>query len=235
MTAKYKDQKKGHRERVRTRFIKEGSLDSFQDYEILELLLFYACPRRDTKSLAKSLLEQYQSINNLFNASPKELMEHGGLTENMAVYLSMMSHVARRFFSSYYDKGVVFNNFRTACEFLKKLLGAKNYESIYLLSLDINKKLVGVDKLMDGSVDEVNIPVEPVLEKALLHKAKFVILAHNHPSGLCEPSDEDCIATKVFKSKFDNLGIKMLDHIIICGEKNYSFEKKKLYVAGYDA
>ncbi len=213
----------GHRGRVRKRFIKEGNLDSFQDYEILELMLFYAYPMKDTKAIAKRLLQQYNTLHNLLNSKPEELMIHGGLTENVAVYLSMMPYVARRYMESYYKKGTVINSFKAAAEYIKVLLKAQNYESMYLLSLDANKKLIASDRISSGSYDEVSVTVEPVLEKALLHKAKFVILAHNHPSGTCEPSEADYIATRTFTTKFETLGIRLLDHIIICGDKNYSF------------
>ncbi len=217
----------GHRARVRQRFIQEGNLDSFKEYEVLELMLFYAYPMRDTKAIAKRLLEKYHSLHNLLNARPEDLMNNGGLTENVAVYLSMMPYIARRYLSSFYSKGIVLRSHSTAISYLNALLQGQNYESVYLLSLDINKRLIAADRISSGSEDSINFTVEVVLERALLHKAKFTILAHNHPSGNNEPSEADNKATEELRVKFESLGIKMIDHIIICGDKNFSYARNR--------
>ncbi len=218
-----KDLRRGHRERVRKRFIKDGNLDSFQDYEVLELLLFYAYPMKDTKSIAKKLLEQYHSLHNIFNSKPEELMLNGGLTENVAVYLSMMPYVARKYLSSYYGKGTLINTVTKLNKLLESLLLGQNYESMYLITLDAGKKLIAADRMYDGVSDEVTLSIEGILERAVLRKAKFVILAHNHPSGSSSPSEADDGVTKNLKAKLEALGIRMLDHVIICGKVNYSY------------
>ena len=154
-------------------------------------------------------------------------MENGGLTENVAVYLSMMPYISKRYLESFYSKGLVIDNNSIAIGYLNALLQGQNYESIYLLSLDINKKLIAADRISDGSEDTVNFTAEVVLQRALLNKAKFTILAHNHPSGCNEPSISDDRATEELRMKFESLGIRMIDHIIICGDKNYSYARRK--------
>lgn len=234
MADKSENLNSGHRERVRQRFIKEGNLDSFKDYEVLELMLFYAYPMRDTKAIAKRLLEEYHSLHILLNSKPEELMVKGGLTENVAVYLSMMPYIARRYMESFYSKGIIINSYKSAVSYLNTILKGQNYESMYLLSLDVNKKLIAADRVGSGSDDEVFVAPELLLEKALLHRAKFIIIAHNHPSGCCEPSEGDYKVTREMHVCFEILKIKMIDHIIICGEKSYSFANTGYFGMGYN-
>lgn len=233
MADKDKNLNAGHRKRVKERFIKEGNLDSFRDYEILELLLFYVYPMKDTKPIAKKLLAKYNSLHNLLNSRPEELMMYEGLTENVAVFLTMLPYISRRYMQSYYEKGMIIDNLKKAVDYLSALLKAQNYESMYLISLDLNKKLIASDRISSGSGDSVVVNSDVVLEKALLNRARFVIIAHNHPCGSCEPSEGDFMVTKELYARFSTLNIRVMDHIIICGNKNFSFAKAGYFGMNY--
>ena len=224
---------KGHRQRVKERFLNDGNFDSFQDYEVLEMMLFYAYPMKDTKPVAKRLINLYGSLHNVLNTDPKQLMQEAGLTENVAVYISMFPHVMRKYTKSFYQKGKVIDSFLKAVDLFSGLLKAQPYESFYLVSLDVAKKVIAIDRINDGNAVEVNLCYDNILKKALLNKASFVIIGHNHPSGFCEPSGSDYKITRDLNSGLELLNIKLMDHIIICGDKYYSFAKNRYFGMSY--
>lgn len=232
--AKNENLNKGHRQRVKDRFLLDGNFDSFQDYEVLEMILFYAYPMKDTKPIAKRLISLYGSLHNVFNAEVKQLMQDAGLTQNVAIYISMFPHVMRKYTKSFYEKGKIIDCFSKAVDLLSGLLKAQSYETFYLISLNIAKKVIAVDRINDGNAVEVALCCDNILKKALLNKASFVIIGHNHPSGFCEPSENDYALTGELKRGLEALNIKMMDHIIVCGSKNFSFAKNRYYGMNYD-
>lgn len=217
----------GHRSRVRARFIKEGSLDSFEYYQIVELLLFYAVAMKDTNELAHKLMDEYGSFHNLLNTKPLELMQRSRLTENQAVLLSLIPHVARRYLSSSLDfDGLVVNNLSVAISYMQSLLAGQPNELFYMLCLDDNKRLKSAVKISEGTSDRAVIYIDKVVGDALLHKSSFIILGHNHPNGTLNPSENDLNVTRKIVSAMEPIGIRVLDHLIICGDKYYSFARK---------
>lgn len=234
---KKKNIHRGHRQRVRQRYIKEGSLDSFEEYQIVEMLLFYAYPMRDTNEMAHKLIETYGSFHNLLSAGADDLMSRGNLTEGGAVLLSMLPHIARRYENSFYSKKEYMDTFAKASAYMTTLLSARPYESFVLLCLDINKRFINHIYISEGTSDGTKVYVDKVVEKALINKAKFVIIGHNHPSGNREMSRADYVATTAVIKSLEPLGIKVLDHIIVCDKNwknNFSFAKEKYFGLKYD-
>ena len=224
---------KGHRQRVKERFLNDGNMDSFQDYEVLEMMLFYAYPMKDTKPIAKKLISMYGSLHNVLNTEPEQLVQEAKLTENVAIYISMFPSVMRRYTKSFYSKGKIIDCFSKAVDLFSGLLKAQPFESFYLVSLDIAKKVISIDRINDGNAVEVSLCCDNILKKALLNKASFVIIGHNHPSGFCEPSTEDYQITRALSDGLESLKIKLIDHIIICGDKNFSFAKNRYFGMKY--
>ena len=227
------DANSGHRKRVRERYLQAGNFDNFQDYEVLEMMLFYVYPRRDTKPIAKKLIAMYGSLAGVLNTEPERLMNEAGLTENVAVYISMFPPVMRKHVDSYYKKGTVIDHFLPAYNALSQLLLAQKFESFYLMSLDINKKLISIDRISDGSSTCVNVNKDEIFKKAVLNDAYYVIIAHNHPGGTSEPSKNDIKLTELLNSGFLSLGIRLIDHIIICGRDFFSFAKENFCGLSY--
>lgn len=219
---------KDHRKRVRERFIKEGNLDSFQYHQIIELLLFYAVPRRDTNEIAHKLLNEYGSFHNLLNAKPEDIMKRCKVSEQTAVLLSLIPHISRRYLNSKWDKNVCIKSINTAAEYFYSLLAGQPYESFYMLCLDGNKILNKAVKISEGSIDQSHIYIDKVVDAALLHKSSFVIVGHNHPSGTLKPSNADLNATNIIYNALKTINVVLLDHVIICGKYRFSFAEKKL-------
>lgn len=223
----------GHRQRVRERYLKEGNFDSFQEYEVLEMMLYYAYPQRDTKPVAKRLISLYGSLSAVLNTEPQRLMMEAKLTENVAVFLSMFVPVMRKHTTSYYAKGTKVGDFKSAYNILSGLMSAQKYESLYLLSLDIDKKLISSDRIKDGVGDEVQFSCEEVFKRAVLNDAKYAIIGHNHPAGINEPSEADVLITRKLIEGLSAVGVRLLDHIIICGFNYFSFTKEGYFGLSY--
>lgn len=223
-----------HRKRVRARFMKDGNFDSFEPHQVLELLLFYSVPRRDTNDLAHKLLNEYGSLYTLMNARPEDIMKRCKVSETTAVLISMMPHLCRKFLSSALnEENICINSFSAAHSYFESILAGKPYESFYMLCLDLNKNLKKVVKISDGTTSSSPVYMEKVVGDALLHNSSFVIIGHNHPNGTKKPSNSDVTVTTQIKNALAHVNIKVLDHIIICGNDSFSFAKKSLCNLGY--
>ncbi len=223
------DLHKNHRKRVRERFKKDNDLDSFEEHQVLELLLFYAIPRRDTNELAHKMINEFGSLYNLMNANPDEIEKRCKVSEQTSVLITMIPHICRKFLlSKINSENIVINSFSIAKNYLEALLAGKPFESFYMMCLDMNKRLKKVVKISDGNSNSSPIYMEKVVGDAILYKSSFVIIGHNHPSGNQNPSNADLEVTRQIVNALLYVNIKVLDHIIICGETNFSFAKKNL-------
>ncbi|MGN1318579.1 MAG: RadC family protein, partial [Lachnospirales bacterium] len=197
----------GHRKRMRDKFIKDGNLDMFDDYQLLEMLLFYAYPMRDTNEIAHTLINQYGSLHNLFNRPPKDLINNGGLTENVAVLLTMMPYVFRRYLKSEIGENEYIDNSRKAKALLKSYLIGYDYELFVIVSLDVKKRVISVNHISSDAVSEVKINYRGLIEKAILNRARYVLLGHNHPGGTMKPSKADVNLTLFLKDELKKIDI----------------------------
>ena len=223
-----------HRQRVRARFIRDGDLDSFEEHQVLEMLLFYAVPRKDTNELSHRLLNEYGSLFNLMNAKPEEIMKRCKISETTAVLISMIPFVCRKFLASGLDSDKpLISDFNIAKSYFEAALAGQPFESFYMICLDLNKKLKKVVKISDGVSNSAPIYIEKIISDALLYNSAFLIIGHNHPSGTPNPSIADLDVTMKIVNACMPLNIRILDHIIVCGEDSFSFAKKGLCGLGY--
>lgn len=206
----------GHRDRLRQRFTQEG-LEHFGDEKVLEMLLFYAIPRRDTAPLAKALLEQFGSLPGVLEASVDALMTVPGMGESAATYLSFIMSLYRYYFVRKNDRRKVLDTVEKCGEYLvPRFLGLRE-EVVYALCLDAQCHMLGCRLLGEGSVNSANVPIRRIMEFALSCKASSVILAHNHPAGVALPSGQDVDATKRVATALDGVGIILADHLVVTG------------------
>lgn len=217
----------GHRERVRKKFIESGNLDNFEDHEIIELLTFYVVRQKDTNELAHRLIDEFSSFHALLNASPKEIMKRSGVGEALAVLISIMPHIYKRYLKSMNEQnsGNILNKPKLVAEYLQALFICESCECVYMLCLNSSKRLVKAIKLSEGSLDSSQIYVDKLIYNAMLYNSSFIILAHNHPSGNLQASKQDVDATKVVINALNVVGITLVDHIIVFGDKYFSFAK----------
>ena len=212
------DQLRGHRNRVRERYLNTG-LDTFQDYEALELLLFYAIPRKDTKSTAKNLIARFGSLPAVLDATLEELTE-AGLSPNAAILLKLVPDMNRYYAVKTDGAGQKVHSTSDAGRILCAMFRHEQTESVRLLCLNAGGKVLKLALLNEGDINAVHFSVRKIVETALSAKAVSVILAHNHPGGTLTPSREDLDATNSAKAALSTVGIQLLDHLIISGD-NY--------------
>ena len=218
------DQLRGHRNRVRERYLNTG-LDAFQDYEALELLLFYAIPRKDTKSTAKNLIARFGSLPAVLDATLEELTE-AGLSPNAAILLKLVPDMNRYYAVKTDGAGQKVHSTSDAGRILCAMFRHEQTESVRLLCLNAGGKVLKLALLNEGDINAVHFSVRKIVETALSAKAVSVILAHNHPGGTLTPSREDLDATKSAKAALSTVGIQLLDHLIISGDSYCSLREE---------
>lgn len=203
----------GHREKMRRRFLETG-LAGFADHEALELLLFYAIPRRDTNVLAHQLLERYGSLERVLNAPVEDLRKVNGMGESTALLLRLVPMLTERCRIKE-NAPVILNSTERAGEYLLRRFDGKKYELVYELCLDRKGKLLVSKLLTEGDVNGAELNIRKLVENALLANASAVILSHNHPSGVALPSGEDFTTTDRVRTALESVGIELVDHIIV--------------------
>lgn len=214
-----------HRERLRDRFLSEG-LDNFEPHQALELLLFYALPRRDTNELAHNLIARFGSLAGVLDAHPSELAAVEGMGRNAAVLLCLMKPLWRLYRQESARRGLRLDSSPAACTYAADLFAGRTNEAFYLLCLDPASRLIHEALLQEGTVDEVSVHPRVAVEAALRHNASQVILVHNHPKGGVEPSAGDLSGTRRLAAAFSSIGIVVADHIVVAGEETYSFARE---------
>ena len=205
---------KDHRSRVKARFMSEG-IGSFAEHNVLELLLFYAIPQKDTNELAHALLERFGNIAGVFDADPVALMEVDGIGEHAAVLLKLMPQLAGRYYSECeIPEGSAENADSLGRMFVTKYLGETN-EVVYLTMLDNSMRIIDTVKVFTGSVNSAHITPRMLAEPCILRKAAVAVIAHNHPSGFAVPSNEDITTTGNIELALKSIGVPLLEHYII--------------------
>ncbi|MBQ9557177.1 MAG: hypothetical protein IJU94_01065 [Clostridia bacterium] len=204
----------GHRIRVKNRFCKDG-LDSFADHNVLELMLFYSVPRKDTNELAHRLIESFGSFHAVLEASKERLMEVPGVTENTAVLIRLFNEVGRRYNISRVRKGIKLNDMASLLKYAAELCAGKSNEVLYIICLDCCGRLLGTDLHTQGTEDATEVCMRRVIDSAVKNKAKMVVLVHNHPISDTTPSPGDIQTTLRIKALLSELNINLADHIIV--------------------
>lgn len=204
----------GHRQRMKDKFLSNG-LDAFHDVNVLEMVLFYAVPQKDTNPMAHHLLRTFGSLSGVFDAPVEDLMRRGNLTQNAAALIKLIPAVARRQQISKASFDTILDTTQRCGDYLVPFFFGETEEVVYLLGLDAKCKALGCVKLFSGTVNYANFSVRRVVETALSMKASSVVLAHNHTSGIAVPSQEDIQTTQTVAHALDLMGILLADHIVV--------------------
>ncbi len=212
----------GHRERLRQRY-QAGGLSAFADHEILELLLTFAIPRVNTNDTAHLLIDRFGSLNGVLEATQEELEQVQGIGRQASTLLSMMLPLMRKYERGRLMPRARLESYADIAEYCKTLFLGKGQEEFYLISLDAEMKLLAVKCLGQGTPTEVPVLPQAVLREALRSNAVGAVLAHNHPSGRAEPSQEDVTLTQTLQQLLQSAGIRLYDHVIVSGGEAYSF------------
>ncbi|MDF1592427.1 MAG: DNA repair protein RadC [Desulfobacterales bacterium] len=212
----------GHRERLRKKFLESG-LSGFHDYEVIELLLTIATPRKDCKEIAKALLKRFKSLQRVLEASPRELCEIEGIGPKNLFGVKLVKAVADRYLEKRLIEKDPLNNSKELYEYLCHSIGDKLREYFKVVFLDAKNKVLAVETLFKGTLTASSVYPREVILAAINHDAAALIFAHNHPSGDPTPSPEDMAITRQLIQACAVMGITVHEHIVMGNSSYYSF------------
>ena len=213
----------GHRQRLIQRFLEED-LDNFEPHNVLEMLLFYAIPRKDTNELAHVLIDTFGSLKGVFDAPYEELIKVTGIGPNTAALLKLVPSLTRTYYSSDARSIILDTSEKSGEYFLPYYIG-QTEEVVRLACLDAGGKVISNQILHRGSANAAEVNLRKIVNIALRNNAMGVILAHNHPGGLPLPSEEDVATTKSIREALMPMGILLMDHIIVAGQDYVSMAR----------
>ncbi len=217
----------GHRERLRTRYRLSGEA-ALMDYELLELLLTFAIPRRDTKLLAKKLLERFGTLARVFEAEPEILEQIDGIGPHATTLISLVRPLATRFLTEPRGAKTVLTSTADAAAYFQAKLKGLPEEEVHVAFVNAKNAVTATECLQRGTVDQSVVYVRKVIERALAHKASGFIVVHNHPSGDPSPSNHDRDITQALKAGAATVGVRFLDHLIVGEGTSFSFKANGL-------
>lgn len=214
--------RKGHRKRLRERFMRAGT-DGLQDYELLELVLFRAIPRRDVKPIAKRLLLRFGDFNRVISARPSLLAEVDGISDTVIQELKIVEAAAHSLARAKVMHKEVLSSWSALMTYCKTAMAHRETEQFRILFLDRKNVLIADEEQQEGTVDHVPVYPREVARRALELNASAIILVHNHPSGNPQPSQADIDMTQMVEAALTTLGVTLHDHVIIGKEEDASF------------
>lgn len=206
-----------HRKRVRNKFMKYG-IDAFEPHEVLEFLLFWAIPRKDTNILAHKLINKFGSIAAVLDAPYNSLLEIDGIGESTAIFLKLLPSIARVYEEEKFLIKSKIPSMEECCHKLVLKFIGRNEEAVALMLFDSKGKIVFEGIINKGSVNAVEIYSRRIVELISSYFATSLILAHNHPSGVAIPSKEDIRSTDKLARILESMHVKFLDHIIVADD-----------------
>jgi len=212
----------GHRQRLQKKFLASG-LSGFHDYEIIELLLTLATPRKDCKDAAKALLKRFETLQGVFEASASELQEIKGIGPKNLLGLKLIKAAADKYLEKKLIHKNPLNNSKELFRYLRHRIRDKNRECFLALFLNARNRVLATEVLFEGTLTASSVYPREVIQAALNHKAAALIFSHNHPSGDTKPSQDDIALTRrlVFAGKV--MGMTVHDHLIIGDNEHFSF------------
>lgn len=212
----------GHRDRLRQRFLRAG-IRGFTDREALELLLTFARPRIDTRSLSERLIGEFGSLRSVLSQPPEMISRVPGAGDSVSVLLGLVPALAAHAIRP--GEMQVLDSAGAVRQYLRERLGLMRRERLVALLLDSSGRLLAEKDLEFGTVDRASVHPRNLLEKVIATNATGVILVHNHPGGRAEPSSEDLALTSRLQELGKSLGFRVLDHFIVTEEATVSLRE----------
>lgn len=217
----------GHRKRLKARF-RKGGVDALAEYELLELQLMTAIPRRDVKPLAKALIRKFGSYAEVISAEPERLSEISGVGENVVTILKLAEASAQKLAEGSVLEKPVLNNWQSLLNYCSVQIAFKKKEQFRVLFLDRQNRLIADEKMQEGTIDHTPVYPREIIKRALELGSTAIILVHNHPSGDHTPSRDDIDMTKKIETAGEQLGVTLHDHLIISKTGHSSFKSLDL-------
>ena len=224
----------GHRERIKEKFLKNG-IDGFAEYEILELLLTYCIPRKDTKPIAKDLLNKFKTLDNVFKADFDKLSVIDGLGNNSIAFLKLIGDLPSIIYKDELKNKKLVNkeilkisNKDILLKYLRNKIGYEEIEKFYVIYLSSSNEVIEFEENSAGTLDRSSVYPREIYKRVISLNAKSIILAHNHPSDNITPSKSDIELTNEIAKGLKNFGALLIEHIIITKNSYFSFLEEGL-------
>ncbi len=217
----------GHRKRLKEKFLTTDP-SGFSDYELLELLLFQAVPRRDVKPLAKKMLQEFVSFNQLINAERDKILDIEDANESSFLQLRILKELINRIFYDRVRNTNVISSWSALLNYLKFNMSCLKLEQFRVLFLNKQNKLIADEVMAEGTIDQTPVYPREIVKRSLFHESGAIILVHNHPSGNSEPSNSDIDLTTHIVNACNTINVTVHDHVIIAGGSYYSFKSNML-------
>ena len=225
----------GHRSRMRLRFLKQGAA-AFEPHQLVEMLLFYGIPRKDTNVLAHELMNMYSNFTNLLSASHDELMQVPGMTQNAAALITLCGAIHLECEKEQYTTARILDTTKKMGNFVLPFFKGCRNERVLLVCMDNTGKVLTDGILTEGSVNSTEINMRKVLAQALRCNATRVLLAHNHPNGHALASQADRNTTRAIINALTPADILLVDHIIVAGNGDFmSMKDSAMYTSIFAA
>lgn len=203
----------GHRQRLRERFLKNP--DTLPDYELLEMLLFAAYPRGDSKPTAKELIKKFGSLADVLGATPQELTAIDGVGEAAIAAIKTAQQCGLRMLQTPLLEKTILGSWKQLLDYAHARMAYRKTEEVRILFLDNRNQLLADEQMQQGTIDHAPVYAREIVKRALEHHASAVIMIHNHPNGDPNPSKEDIQITKTLETALAAVHISLLDHLII--------------------
>lgn len=217
---------KGHRKRMKNRMFKSG-LESFEPHEIMELMLYFTHPIRDTNALGHSLIKKFGSVQNVLDAQEDELLSVSGIGESTVSHIKFIKEISKIYMKQVASLQML-DTPQKLCEYFKATFIGEHVEQLHIVCLNHEMELVLDEKVCEGDVGSLNIDMRRMIEIVLKSRCDTVVIAHNHPKGLHMPSKADIRTTRTIFNAFANINVRLIDHIIIGMNGEYSIRNSGL-------
>lgn len=222
------DPNSGHRKRTLNNLYNMENINNIPSYLILESLLFFSIPRKDTKPIAKRLLQKFGSISAIINADKEQLNEIDGIGQRSADLIYVLRLIFIKNDCEILRKKSIIDSTEDAARILKNLIGFESRECFVILMLDFKLRLIDYNITFKGAFDSVTVCNRKIIEIIIKNKAKNIIISHNHPSGIAKPSQNDILFSIDIEKKLNEYNANLIDNIIVTEDSYFSFAKNNM-------
>ncbi len=222
---------KGHRNRLKEEILASDITNPKSPDKLLEMLLFYGIPQKDTSPIARELIARFGDFSGVLDADIDDLLKTKGMTRNAASLIKLMRPIGRTYLLTKFGEKETLKSFEDIGNYMQTRYYALNRESFSLLCLNRLGKVISFEEIVGGNIDAVGVSIRTILEKVLKSEATAVVIAHNHPSGIALPSKEDVELTKTIKNALSVISVNLVDHIIIADNDYVSMAQTKEFAS----
>lgn len=219
---------KNHRQRVKARYLADG-IGSMADHNIMELLLFFGIPYKDTNEIAHELVERFGDLNGVLDAPVEELIKIDGIGENAAVLIHLAHDIAVKYHENNLQEKAFAATEERFRDYIAMKYAGETREIVYMLFINSHGNIIKCVKVCVGSPERVSVDTRTIIEAAVRNDAGEIILAHNHPNGFAVPSTADVRATQDVIPLLKAINVNLIDHVIVADGEFFSMAKSKKY------